>query len=179
MKKYIGIIAGLAVALSLGLAGAQSGGVNVSGICLERNSAGVCIRYGNVSVGTTQAGGAVQGGVIQNGNPAYVQGANINRQTGQADLTFIGNLINQVGGIVRLLPPILLGAAVVVFFWFLITYLIAGKQDPAEKQKALKSMMYSLGAIFVMVALWGIVAFFGDIIGINPNVQVSAPVLPR
>ena len=96
----------------------------------------------------------------------------------QADLSFFRNLIGGVGGLVTMLPPILLGVAVVVFFFYLIKYLIAGKNDPAEKKKALTSMIYALVAIFIMVTLWGIVAFFGDFIGINPNVQVNAPALP-
>ena len=70
-----------------------------------------------------------------------------------------------------------MGVAVVAFFWFLIRYFIT---DAAEdKSKAVKNMGYSLAAIFVMVTLWGIIAFFGDAIGLNPNVQVSAPQLPH
>lgn len=85
-------------------------------------------------------------------NQAYTQGQ-YNRQSNMADLSFFGNLINGVGGIVRLLPPILLGIAVVVFFFFLIRYIIGGKNDPAKKKDALKGLLYSLLAIFVMVAL--------------------------
>lgn len=181
MKKYIGIIAGLAIALSLGLAGAQVGAVSGS-VCVEKNAAGVCTRYVNATVGTTQTGaatGVYQTGAYQTGVPAYSQTANVNRQTNQIDLSPIGGLINQVGGIAGLLPRILLTIAVVVFFWFLIRYLIAGKNDPAEKKKAMTNMLYSLAAIFVMVALWGIIAFIGNILDINPNVQVTAPNVPR
>lgn len=127
---------------------------------------------GQIACQPTGTGG-VQGG------SAYTQGQ-YQRQMGanQADLSFFRNLIGGVGGLVTMLPPILLGVAVVVFFFYLIKYLIAGKNDPAEKKKALTSMIYALVAIFIMVTLWGIVAFFGDFIGINPNVQVNAPALP-
>ncbi len=182
MKKYISIFSGLLLALSLNTALAQSGGVNVSGICLERNDAGVCIRYGNVSVGTNQVGLPGQQTVQQTGqqpvaNSAY-SAAQYNRTQSQgADLSFIANLLAQVGGIVRMLPPILMGVAVVIFFWFLIQYFISNK--PEDRSKNVVGMGYSLAAIFVMVTLWGIIAFFGDAIGINPNVQVNAPQLPR
>lgn len=197
MKKYSGIMFGILLGLSLGFASAQN--VQVSGsVCAEWNKDAngnniSCKRYVNASVGTTQTGTAqtgvygttgaygatgVQTGAY--GTGGYTTGAN-NRQLGanQADLSFFANLISGVGGLVRLLPPILLGIAVVVFFYFLIRYLIGGKVDATEKGKNLKSMMFSLGAIFIMVTLWGIIAFFGDFIGINSNVQVSAPTLPR
>lgn len=85
-------------------------------------------------------------------NQAYTQG-NYNRQNNMANLSFFGNLINGVGGIVRLLPPILLGVAVVAFFFFLLRYLISGKNDAAKRKEAIRNLLYSLLAIFVMVAL--------------------------
>lgn len=185
MKKYIAIFAGLVLGLSLTVVSAQISG----NICVRFGSDGVtCLQYQPTpnqqqpgaypqQPGTYQQPGAYQQQPI---NPAYVQGPNTRRPgTQAADLSFFGNLIAGTGGLVRMLPPILLGAAVVVFFFFLIRYLIAGKNDPAEKKKELKRMMYSLIAIFVMVTLWGIIAFAGDLIGINPNVAVTAPSLPR
>lgn len=193
MKKYIAVFAGLVLALSLGAASAQitSGGVNVQ--CVRWNPDGTCAQHQtNVNIGTgsgpTQGqypagqypAGQYPAGQQQQVMPAYMQGQNTRQMGSQmADLSFFGNLIAGTGGLVRMLPPILLGVAVVVFFFFLIRYLIAGKADPAEKKKHMKNMMYSLIAIFVMVTLWGIIAFAGDIFGINPNVAVTAPTLPR
>lgn len=175
MKKYIVIFAGIVLGLSLGAAAAQvTGGV---GACVRFDSNNICVQYQNSPTPGQPGYGQPN---YQQGGPAYSQGPNT-RQIGsqQADLSFFGNLIAGTGGLVRMLPPILVGAAVVVFFFFLIRYLIDGKTDPAEKKKHMKNMMYSLIAIFVMVTLWGIIAFAGDLIGINPNVQVTAPTLPR
>ncbi len=95
------------------------------------------------------------------------------------DFGFITRFLGQSRGIIGMLPAMLMGVAVVVFFFFLIKYLMFGKNDPKEKQKALHGMMYSLIAIFIMVALWGIIAFATDTLGINTNVEVVAPMIPR
>ena len=117
----------------------------------------------------TSAGG---GGGITRGQ--YQRG-----QTG-ADLSFFANLIVSAGSIIKLLPPILMSLAVVAFFWNLIGMIRAQKEGKAEeKANYTKQLSWSLIALFVMVTLWGIIAFAGDIIGLNPNVQVSAPALPR
>ena len=192
MKKIISIIGGVGLALvfSISIASAQQVCVSAGGqpgtiqgsICIPTGGNnggyttcpnGTRVPQGYACAGTT-AGNPVYG------TPAYTQGMNT-RQVGsqQADLGFIANLVLGLKQIVNWLPPLLLGIAVVVFFFYLIRYLIAGKNDPAEKQKNLKTMIYALVAIFIMVTLWGIIAFFGDALGINPNVQVSAPTLPQ
>ena len=178
MKKYIGIFSGIILALSLGFVSAQVNGGLSTCISWNHDANGnntTCAQYIGVSTGGVQTNGAQTVGTP--GTPAYQQGVNGARQTNTADLSFVSSLLAQIGGIVKMLPPILMGVAVVAFFWFLIRYFIT---DAAEdKSKAVKNMGYSLAAIFVMVTLWGIIAFFGDAIGLNPNVQVSAPQLPH
>lgn len=194
MNKLIKLFITLTLASSLAMVSAQvTGG---SG-CVVINGQQICAGVnpnqnpnGQPQAGYTQCPNGTQ---VPNGYPcantgnngpytggsAYQQGQNVRSGMGtQADLSFFGNLIAGVGGLVRMLPPILLGIAVVVFFFFLIKYLIAGKNDPKEKGKHMQGMLYALLAIFIMVTLWGIIAFFGDAIGINPNVQVNAPALP-
>lgn len=180
MKKYIGVISGIMFALSIGIASAQITGGGVQVNCVRYNPDGSCAQTGvsgNISVGGTRAGitTGANGGMA--GNPAYQQGASGMRQTQTADLSFITNLLAQFGGIISLLPKLLLGVAVVLFFFYLIKYFIT--EVPDEKNLAVKRMGFALAAIFIMVTLWGIIAFFGDAIGLNPNVQVSAPQLPR
>ncbi|MEN9338443.1 MAG: hypothetical protein RI945_168 [Candidatus Parcubacteria bacterium] len=187
IRKYLGVLFAFGIVFSLGFAAAQITGGGAQITCVRYNADGSCAQTavsGNISVGAPRTGTVGNTGTpgingnqpVYTGQSAYVAGQ-AQRGTNTADLSFIGNLLNQVGGIIRLLPPIFMGAAVVAFFWFLIRYFIT--QAPDEKGVALKRMGYSLAAIFVMVALWGIIAFFGDAIGINPNVQVNAPQLPR
>lgn len=184
IKKSLSIIFGLALAFSFNFASAQNAGVNVNGICLQKNDQGQCIRWGSVSIGTNQAGAPGQPGVQgqqQMGQQppagaAYSTG-NYQRGSNSADLSVVRNLLGQIGGLISMLPPILLGAAVVVFFWNLIKFLTSKEADGKAKGK--QFMIWSLVAIFIMVALWGIIAFFGDMIGINPTATVQAPQLPR
>ncbi|MBP9765849.1 MAG: hypothetical protein KBD12_01275 [Candidatus Pacebacteria bacterium] len=198
MKKYIGVISGVIFALSIGIASAQIIGGGVQVTCVRYNTDGSCAQTGT-SVNVQAAGGVgvnvqtggvrpvVSGvpanGVPANGTPAgnasYQQGKVVRQSGNTADLSFITNLLAQLGGIISLLPPILLGVAVVLFFWFLIRYFIVDADKEEGREKAVKGMGYSLAAIFVMVTLWGIIAFFGDAIGINPTAQVNAPKLPR
>lgn len=188
MKKYIGVISGIMFALSIGVASAQITGGGVQATCVRYNQDGSCAQTG-VSV-NVQTGGGATGGVRPVGTTATPpingnQGGTIvrgqaQRQSTTADLSFITNLLAQAGGIISLLPKLLLGVAVVLFFVYLIKYfIIDADKDGEARSKAVKGMGYSLAAIFVMVTLWGIIAFFGDAIGLNPNVVVSAPALPR
>ena len=169
----------------LSTSNAQINGIGVN--------AGVNLQTGQWN-GTVQLGGGGNG--QQNGRP-LPQGQQQSQQTsagggggitrGQyqrgntgADLSFFSNLVVSAGSIIKLLPPILMSLAVVVFFWSLIQMIRAKKDGKEEETKKYTSQMgWSLVALFVMVTLWGIIAFAGDIIGINPNVQVSAPALPR
>ena len=183
MKKYIGVISGIFFALSIGIAAAQITGGGVQVNCVRYNQDGSCAQTGvsgNINVGGVGAGvttgnaGRPAAGVA--GTPAYQQGQ-AQRQSQTADLSFITNLLAQAGGIISMLPKLLLGVAVVLFFWYLIKYFIT--ETPDEKNLAVKRMSYSLAAIFIMVTLWGIIAFFGDAIGLNPTATVFAPQLPR
>lgn len=205
MKKYIGVISGIIFALSIGIASAQFGAgaagcikyedkctkYDPTGQCLATQK--VCVQTGTISVGTSPVGGTGSTGGTrpgstatppinenqQVGNQSSIVRGQTQRQSTTADLSFVTNLLAQAGGIISMLPKLLMGVAVVMFFVFLIRFFIIDADKAEDKQKAVKGMGYSLAAIFVMVTLWGIIAFFGDAIGLNPNVQVSAPALPR
>lgn len=184
MKKFIGVLMGLALVLSFNTSFAQITGGSVNVVCVRYNADGICAQT-SVGVGVTTGSGAgtpaggplgtPAGGPV---NGAYSQGQ-YQRSNNTADLSFVANLLAQFGGIIGMLPKILTGVAVVVFFWFLIRYFMKGQDKPEDKKKAMNGMLYSLLAIFVMVALWGILAFFGDALGINPNTTVNAVQLPR
>jgi hypothetical protein len=176
------------LALSMGIAYAQITGGGAQVTCIRYNPDGSCAQTavsGNIQVGgprgaTTPPTGVpgAPGGMV--GSPAYQQGGVGPRQQQTADLSFVSNLLAQFGGIIAMLPKLLLGVAVVLFFWYLIRYfIIDADKDGEARSKAVKGMGLALAGIFVMVTLWGIIAFFGDAIGLNPNVQVNAPQLPR
>ena len=209
MKKYIGVISGIIFALSIGIASAQvTGNLGTcviwnktcsqyeigsdgkrTGNCLKEVNT-TCKQWVGVSGGGTNGNGGSSagssgGGVpVMNGNQQVSNQSSIvrgqtQRQSTTADLSFVTNLLAQAGGIISMLPKLLMGVAVVMFFVFLIRFFIIDADKAEDKQKAVKGMGYSLAAIFVMVTLWGIIAFFGDAIGLNPTATVYAPQLPK
>jgi hypothetical protein len=82
------------------------------------------------------------------------------------NLSSIQTLVASVGNIVRMLIPILVALAVVVFFWGLIRYIRGSGKDHTEGRNI---MIAGLVSIFVMVCLWGIIGFSATALGINTN----------
>lgn len=89
--------------------------------------------------------------------------------TSFAALENIGELVTDIGGIVETIIPILLALALLGFFYGLVMY-IFGKED--DKAQAKKTMIWGVVALFVMVSVWGLVAWLGDAFGIE---QDAAP----
>jgi hypothetical protein len=88
-----------------------------------------------------------------------------------AQLNNITALITSVGRIVNLLIPILVGVAVLFFFWGLIKYIRSSGKGHAE---GLNIMIAGIVSFFIMVSLYGIVNFAGSALGIAPNGQGNA-----
>jgi Mn2+/Fe2+ NRAMP family transporter len=93
-------------------------------------------------------------------------------QTATAPGQGLINLLNLAQNIVNRLVPILLGAGVVALFFGLVMYIWEGRSDAAKHEKWLKFIGGAILAIFVMVSIWGLVRFFGSIVGVD---AVGAP----
>jgi uncharacterized membrane protein len=65
------------------------------------------------------------------------------------------------------LIPILVGLAVLAFFWFLVIFIWKGGEDAGERDKMKGGMLWSIIAIFVMVSVWGIIGLFGSLVGVQ------------
>ncbi len=96
----------------------------------------------------------------------------------QGNLTNLENLVSSVGRIVNLLIPIMFALALLGFFYGLVRY-IFGKED--DKDAAKKTMIWGVVALFVMAAVWGLVKFIGDAVGVGTNTAAPAvgPLIPR
>lgn len=92
----------------------------------------------------------------------------------QVPLSGVGDLADQFGSLVNTLIPILMGVAVLVFFWGLIKY-IASASDEANKESGKTLMIWGMVALFVMVALWSILGFVQTQLGITGTVENSTP----
>jgi hypothetical protein len=86
-----------------------------------------------------------------------------------------------VGTLVNASIGILVTLALATFFWGLVRYLFhLGGEKGAEQGKHL--MIYGVVALFVMVSVWGLVAFIQNFFNINPNSGANAGIsnlLPR
>lgn len=89
-------------------------------------------------------------------------------------LSSINTLATGIGAIVNTLIPVMMGLAVLAFFWGLVKY-IASASDEAAKEGGKTLMIWGMIALFVMVALWGILGWVQAQLGISGQVSTSQP----
>jgi len=68
----------------------------------------------------------------------------------------IQGIITIAQGILQTLIPLLMGFGLVVFLWGVIKYVSAGG-DEEKRKEARNTMIWGIVALFVMVAVWGLV----------------------
>ncbi len=82
------------------------------------------------------------------------------------------NLMTLIESIVARAIPILVGVALVYFIWNLVKFVIGG--DEASREEGKKGMWWGIVALFVIVSIWGIIAYIAGILDINTG-TVSVP----
>ncbi len=100
---------------------------------------------------------------------ALIVGALVLPLAASAQLENVEGLATSIGNIINILIPIVFALALLFFFWGLALYIFGGEHD---KDKAKKTMIWGVVALFVMAAVWGLVQFLGDALGIQ---QDAAP----
>lgn len=75
-------------------------------------------------------------------------------------------LVGDVTNFVMTLVPILTGLAVLLFAWGAVEY-ITKAGSGAEVEESKQRMLWGVVGIFVIVAIWGIVALVGNSIGFS------------
>jgi len=95
-------------------------------------------------------------------------------QTGGGTFAGLQTLATGFGGLVSTLIPIVMGLAVLVFFWGLVKY-ISSTSDESSKLDGKNLMIWGMIALFVMVALWGILGWFQNELGLTGSITTSAP----
>ncbi len=98
--------------------------------------------------------------------------------TGQANGQGLLGILQLAQTIVTRLVPFAIGLAVLAFFWYLITFIWKGRDDAKAKDMSLKGMGYAILALFVMVSIWGLVGFLGNILGIGQGGGAPVPGVP-
>lgn len=81
--------------------------------------------------------------------------------------------------ILNRLVPFAIGLGVLGFFFFLVQFIWKGASDPTKKKDAISGMTYSILALFLMVAVWGIIAMLANLLGVGVSGTIPAPTLPQ
>ena len=74
----------------------------------------------------------------------------------------VKDLIRAVGGLINPIIAILVGVALLAFFWGLAKFIfrVGGDEKAVEEGKMI--MKWGLIALFVMVSVWGIIIFIQE-----------------
>jgi hypothetical protein len=87
------------------------------------------------------------------------------------------NLVVALGGILNLLIPVLIAAALVVFFWGLVQY-IRHPEGGDHGGGGRPIMIAGLVSLFIMVSVWGIISLAQNALGVQGNAPVQVPQVP-
>lgn len=89
----------------------------------------------------------------------------------------VRNLTTLVANVLDAVVPIVITLALIYFIWGLAEYILAAG-DPEKKSEGKTRMIYGVIALFVIVSIWGLVGFLGNVLGVGqggtaptPNVQ--------
>jgi small-conductance mechanosensitive channel len=89
----------------------------------------------------------------------------------------VEQLIESIGRLVNIALPIVVGIALLAFFWGLVKFIFAQGNEEA-KIEAKKIMLWGLVALFVMISVWGLVRFIGNALGVNQGETIIVPTVP-
>lgn len=97
---------------------------------------------------------------------------------GGSTATGIIGLVDTLQSLLNRAVPLIISLAVIGLFWFLLQFVWKGNSDPKAREGAIKGMGYSILAIFVMVAIWGIIAFIANLLGVGVGGDIK-PIIPK
>ena len=107
-------------------------------------------------------------------------GVNVGQQVGSGSVNVspLFQLLDAAQNLVARAIPFLTGLAVVALFWYIVQYIFRGGDSAEVKKHSLAGIGYSIIAILVMVAIWGIIAFFFFLFGIGVGGRLLDTCLP-
>ncbi|MHB0978118.1 MAG: hypothetical protein ACYC1K_01795 [Minisyncoccota bacterium] len=76
----------------------------------------------------------------------------------QGNLSNVGTLLDGLKRLVGVATPLVMGIALLGFFWGLAMY-IFNSADEDKRKEGKHIMLWGIIALFVMVAVWGLVGF--------------------
>ncbi|MDP2642170.1 MAG: hypothetical protein Q8P21_02680 [bacterium] len=97
---------------------------------------------------------------------------------GEGNLTVLENFVRNVGRLVNVALPVIIGLGVLGFFWGLVKFIFAQGNEEA-KVDGKRIMLWGIVTLFVMVSVWGLVRFVGNALGVGQGGQnVTIPTVP-
>jgi hypothetical protein len=93
------------------------------------------------------------------------------------ELSNLATLLNSIKNLVSLALPIVVGLALLGFFWGLMKF-IFNAGDEGAKDEGKRIMIYGVIALFVMVAVWGLVGFIASSLNIETGGEADIPTVP-
>ncbi len=90
----------------------------------------------------------------------------------------LSSLLGTAQGAVAQLVTLLMGVAMVCFFYGLVVFIWKGREGGEAVAKAKQFMIYSVVSLFVMVSIWGIISFMQGTLNIDPYARVKVPPVP-
>jgi len=90
----------------------------------------------------------------------------------------IDDIVTTVKSILAILGPLIIGLALLFFFWGLAMFILhAG--DEAKRAEGRSIMVWGIIALFVIVAVWGLVAVLAATTKISTGGGAPIPTLPQ
>jgi len=107
----------------------------------------------------------------------FAQDPGLVQQQGQqgGSASGLGGVLQEFGGLVRVLIPIVIGLGVLVFLFGILRYVLAS--DDAGKSQGRTFMLWGIIALFVMVSVWGLVNILQQTLKLQ-NITPTAPGIP-
>lgn len=87
---------------------------------------------------------------------------------GDPELSNLTTLLKSIGTLVNLATPIVIGLALLAFFWGLVKFIFASSDD--DKKSGKSFMIGGIIALFVMVAIVGIIKFIASAFGVDGDI---------
>lgn len=93
------------------------------------------------------------------------------------DLEGLDTLAQSIGNLVDTALPIVVGIALLGFFYGLAKFIFSAS-DPEKQKEGRSIMIWGVVALFVMVSVWGLVNFIGDSTDIGQDDLNEVPTVP-
>lgn len=90
-----------------------------------------------------------------------------------AALQGLKSLLTDVSGILGQLKGIVFGLALLYFFWGMGRFILHSG-DPKAKEEGKMRMIWGVIAMFVLISIFGIIGFIGNLLGIDTPVNGSS-----